>query len=43
MELSPAVVQSLAVCGIHHPDERIRLLEVVLPVRAEGLLAADVP
>ena len=43
LELLPAVIETLAVSGIDNPDERVGLLEVVLPVRAEGLLAADVP
>ena len=43
LQLLPAVLQSLAVVGIHDPDERVGLLEVVLPVRAKGLLATDIP
>lgn len=42
-QLMPTVAYSLAVGGIDHPDERICLLEIVLPVRAQRLLAADVP
>jgi hypothetical protein len=43
MQLLPAIIQALAVCGIDHPDQRVGLLEVVLPVCAERLLAADIP
>lgn len=43
LQLHPAVVQTLAVGGIDDPDEGVGLLEVALPVRAKGLLAADVP
>lgn len=42
-QLMPTIAYSLTVGGIDHPDERICLLEVVLPVRAQRLLAADVP
>lgn len=42
-ELSSAVFQPLTVRRIYNPDERVGLFEVVLPVRAECLLAADVP
>lgn len=43
LQLLPAVVDALAIGGVHHPNQRVRLLEVVLPVGPEGLLAADVP
>jgi len=43
LQFLPAIVQALAVRGIHHPYERVGLFEVVLPVCAEGLLAAHVP
>jgi len=43
LQFLPAVVQPLTIGGIHDPDECVGLLEVVLPVRAEGLLAAHVP
>ena len=42
-KLVPAIAYSLAVGGIDHPDERVGLLEIVLPVRTQRLLAADVP
>ena len=42
-QLMLAVVQPLAVCGINHPDERVGLFKVVLPVSAESLLSADIP
>ena len=42
-ELMTAVSQTFSVCGIDHPDECVCLLKVVLPVRAESLLASDVP
>ena len=43
MQLLSAVVNAQPVCGIHHPDQSVCLLEVVTPVRAQRLLAADVP
>lgn len=43
LELCLAVVQPRAVGGIHHPDEPVRLLKVVAPVRAEGRLATHIP
>lgn len=42
-QLLSAVVQTLAICRIHNPYERVRLLEVVLPVCAKGLLATNIP
>jgi hypothetical protein len=42
-QLVATVVNPLAVRGIDHPDERVRLLKVVLPVGAQRLLPADVP
>jgi hypothetical protein len=37
------IIYPLAVRCIDHPDERVSLLEVVFPVRAQRLLPADVP
>lgn len=42
-KLMLTIAYSLTVGGIDHPDERISLLEIILPVRAQRLLAADVP
>jgi len=42
-QLLSAVLESLSVRCVDHPDERVGLLEVVLPIGAEGLLTADVP
>jgi hypothetical protein len=42
-QLVATVVNPLAVRCIDHPDQRVRLLEVVLPVGAQRLLPADVP
>jgi hypothetical protein len=42
-QLVATVVDALAVSRVHHPDERVRLLKVVLPVRPQRLLAADIP
>jgi hypothetical protein len=42
-ELLPAVFEAFAVGGIDDPDQSIGLLEVVLPVGPQGLLATDVP
>lgn len=39
----PTVAYALTVRGVNHPYECVCLLEVVLPVRAQRLLAADVP
>lgn len=39
----PAVIDSFPVHRIHHPDQRVCLLEVILPVCAQRLLATDVP
>ena len=39
----PAVVDALSVCSVHNPDERVCLLKVVLPVRPQRLLPANVP
>lgn len=43
LELAPAVVDPLTVRGVDHPDERVRLLKVVLPVRPQRLLPAHIP
>lgn len=43
VQLLPAVVDTQPVGGVDHPDQRIRLLKVVAPVRPQRLLAADVP
>ena len=42
-ELLAAVVDTLFVGGINYPYERVGLLKVVLPVRAECLLASNIP
>jgi hypothetical protein len=42
-QLVATVVYPLAVSSIDYPDERVRLLKVVLPVGAQRLLAADIP
>jgi hypothetical protein len=39
----PTIAYALTVCCIDHPYERICLLEIVLPVRAQCLLSADIP
>jgi len=42
-QLLPAVIKTRAIGRVNDPDQRVRLLEVILPVCAQGLLAADVP
>ena len=42
-QLMPTIAYTLTVRGIDHPDERVCLLEIVFPVRAQRLLAADIP
>lgn len=42
-QLLPAVVQALPVRGINDPDERVGLLEIILPICPQRLLAADIP
>lgn len=42
-QLMPAIAHPLAIGGINHPDERVSLFEIVLPVRSQRLLAADIP
>jgi hypothetical protein len=42
-KLVPTIAYSLAVRCIDHPDERVCLFEIVLPVRAQRFLAADIP
>jgi hypothetical protein len=42
-QLLPTVIYALTIRRVHHPDERVSLLEVVLPVRSQCLLAADIP
>lgn len=39
----PAVIDAFPVHRIHHPDQRICLLKIVLPVCPQRFLAADVP
>ena len=39
----PTVPYTLTIRGIDHPDKRVCLLEVILPVRAQRLLPTDVP
>jgi hypothetical protein len=43
LQLLGTVVHPLAVRGIDHPNQSVRLLEVVLPVCPERLLATDIP
>ncbi len=43
MELIPAILDPQPIGGIHHPDEGVRLLEVVPPVRTQRLLPTNVP
>jgi hypothetical protein len=43
LQFLATVVDALAVRGIHYPNERVGLLEVVLPIRPECLLASDIP
>jgi hypothetical protein len=43
LQLVSTVRQTFSICGVNDPDQRVRLLEVVLPVRSESLLAADIP
>ena len=43
LQFMPAVVNPFAVSSINNPDQRVCLLEVVLPVCAQGLLAANIP
>lgn len=38
-----AVIHAHAVTGVDDPDEGVRGLEVVAPVRSESSLSADVP
>lgn len=42
-QLVSAIVQTCRVRRVDYPDERVRLLKVVLPVRAECLLASYIP
>jgi hypothetical protein len=43
MQLVPAIAHAHAVARVDDPHNRVRLLEVVPPVRAQRALAADVP
>lgn len=43
LELLNALLQSHLVRGVHHVDETVRVLVVVLPVGADRLLTTDVP
>lgn len=43
LQLLTAVIETLSISGIDHPDEGIGLLEVVLPVCPKSLLAAHIP
>jgi hypothetical protein len=43
VQLLSAICQSLPVCRVHHPDESVCLLEVILPVCPQCLLAANIP
>jgi len=42
-KLFATVSNSQPVCGVHHPYQGICLLEVVPPVRSEGLLTSHIP
>lgn len=42
-QLVATIGDALAISCIHYPDERVRLLEVILPVGSQCLLSADVP
>ena len=43
LQLAPAVLQPHRVRAVDHPDQALRGLEIVPPVRAYGLLSAYVP
>lgn len=43
MQFLPTIVDAQAIRSVHDPDERVRLLEVIAPIRPERLLTADVP
>lgn len=42
-QLLPTVIEASAISRVNDPDQRVCLLEVVLPICAQGLLATDVP
>jgi hypothetical protein len=43
MQFHFAVINSFAVSGVYYPYQGVSLLEVVSPVRAQCLLASNVP
>lgn len=43
MQFLAAVLESPFVCRVDDPDESVRRLEVVAPIRTQALLAAHVP
>ena len=42
-QLVLAIVDALAICCVDHPDQGIRLLEVVLPVGTQSFLPSNIP
>ena len=42
-QLVSTVSQPVPIGSIDDPNQRVGLLEVILPVRAKGLLTADIP
>ena len=43
LQLGLTVLKSQPVAGIDDPDETIRVLEVIAPIRPDGRLASDIP
>ena len=43
LQLMPAVIDPLTVGCVNDPYKRVRLLEIVLPIRPQRLLAAHIP
>lgn len=43
MELLLTILNSHAISRVHNPDDGIRLLEIVSPVRSKSSLATNVP
>ena len=43
LQLDLAVMEAKAITGIDHPDEAVRMLEVVAPIRPDRGLAAHIP
>ena len=42
-QLMPTVSDTLSIRRVNNPDQRVSLFKIILPIRSQCLLSADVP